>query len=709
MRRQSFVWSIPGLVALAALPLAAACGASSEAPPAAPAPPPPPPAPVASAAPAPAAHPAAPPAPPGIEEASLDTSVSPCDDFFQYACGGWVKANPIPEDQSSWTRFNLLAEDNRKVLKEILERDATNPPADEAYAKVLGDDYAACMDEAGVEKDGLHALAPALAQIEAVKDVPGLSREVARLHKMGAYPFFVFGAQQDYKDATQEISVLDQRGLGMPDRDYYLKDDAKTVSIREKYLAHVERVFTLLGDKPEVAKKEAAAVFALEKSLASDQMSRVDHRDPGKTYHRMTPPELGKVAQTFKWDLYFSEVGAPSSLKAVNVTVPDYVASFDKRFAAATKDSWAGEIRPYLRFTLVRSYAENLPKRFVEEEFAFKKDLTGQEKIDPRWRRCVKSVDQGMGEALAIPYVKQKFGLDGKQATLAEVKSIEVAMQADLQQLAWMDEATRARAMEKVHKIANKIGFPGKWRNYDALKIDRKSHAANQLRAVEFETKRDLAKIGKPVDHDEWEMTPPTVNAYYEASLNEMVFPAGILQVPFFSLTRPQAVNMGGIGMVMGHELTHGFDDQGRKFDGDGNMIDWWTPSVSTEFDKRASCVADQFDGYTAVDDVHLNGKLTLGENLADLGGLKLALATLRTGGASSAEADRQFFLGYAQVWCGARRPEVSRMFARVDPHSTPRWRVNGPLSNMPDFSNAFSCQAGDAMVRPPEKQCTVW
>ena len=701
MRRLSLVWSIP------ALALAAACGASSEAPPAAPAAQTPP---VPNVAPPPttAAHAPAPPAPPGVEEASLDTSVSPCDDFFQYACGGWIKANPIPEDQSSWTRFNALAEDNLKVLRDVLERDATNPPADEAYSKVIGDFYGGCMDEAAVEKDGLRSLAPELAKIDGVKDIASLSREVGHMHAMDVFPYFLFTSQQDFKDATQQIAVVDQRGLGMPDRDYYLKTEARDVALREKYAAHVERVFVLLGDKPEVAKKEAAAVVALEKSLATDQLSRVDRRDPAKIYHLTTAADLAKTAPTFKWDVFFKEAGAakPASL---NVTVPDYFASFDKHLASLPKDAWASEIRPYLRFTLVRSYADALPKRFVDEEFSFHKELTGQEKDDPRWRRCVHAVDNGMGEALAIPFVKQKFGADGKQAAEAEVKNIEAAMEADLPKLAWMDDATRARALEKVHKIANMIGFPEKWRNYDSLKIDRKTNVGNQMRAALFDVKRELAKIGKPVDHAEWGMTPPTVNAYYNPSKNEMVFPAGILEPPFFSVSRPLAVNVGGIGMVMGHELTHGFDDQGRKFDGAGNLTDWWTPSVSGDFDKRASCVSDQFDGYVIVDDIHVNGKLTLGENLADLGGLKLALSTLRTSGASTPEADRQFFIGYAQVWCGERRPELARMRARTDPHSPPRWRVNGPTSNMPDFANAFSCQAGDAMVRPAEKQCSVW
>ncbi len=457
MRRLSFVWSVPALALVAAA--AAACGASSEAPPAAPVTAPPP-APVASAAPAaPAPHAPTPPAPPGVEEASLDPSASPCDDFFQYACGGWVKANPIPEDQSGWTRFNALAEDNLKVLRDILERDQKTPAADEKYAKTLGDYYGACMDEAGVEKDGLRALAPEFARIDGVKDVASLSREVGRLHAMGAYPYFILSSAQDFKDATQEIAELDQHGLGMPDRDYYLKDDEKTAATRDKYIAHVERLFGLLGDKPDAAKKEAASVYALEKALATAQISRVEHRDPVKTYHRMTQAELAKLAQTFQWDAYFKELGAPA-VPAINVRVPDYVAAFDGRFAGAAKDVWATEVRPYLRYTLARAYSNQLPQRFVDEAFAFRKELTGQEKIDPRWRRCVRSVDDGMGEALAISYVKQKFGGEAKPVAVAEVKAIEEAMQADLHDLKWMDDATRARALDKVSKVANMIGYP---------------------------------------------------------------------------------------------------------------------------------------------------------------------------------------------------------------------------------------------------------
>ncbi|MGO8995977.1 MAG: M13 family metallopeptidase [Polyangiaceae bacterium] len=702
MRRLSPIWSIP------ALSLAAACGASSQGTPAAAPSNPAPVTTVQSAFAPPPAHLPAPPLPTGIDAASIDPSVSPCNDFYQYACGGWTKANPIPSDQVAWETASVLDENNKELQKQILERDVASPPADQPYSKALGDFYGACMDEAAVEKDGLRGIAPELGRIAQVNDATSLSREVGRLHSIGVYPYFAVASEQDYKDATEMIAQVEQRGLGLPDRDYYLKDDARTVAMQQKYVAHVERVFTLLGDKPELAKKEAQAVFALERSLATDQMSRVDERDPAKVYHRMTPGELAKVAPTFKWDTYFKELGAPA-LKALNVHAPAYVATIDKLVAEANKAAWADQIRPYLRFTLERSYAESLPKAFVDEAFAFRKELTGQEKIDPRWRRCVRAVDRGMGEALAVPFVKEKFGEAGKQLAQTEVKGIEEAMEADLKQLSWMDETTRARALEKAHKVANMIGFPDHWRNYDALKIDRKSNVLNHMHSAAFEKHRDLAKIGKPVDRSEWDMTPPTVNAYYDPSMNEMVFPAGILQPPFFAVTRPAAANIGAIGSIMGHELTHGFDDEGRKFDGNGNMIDWWTDSVSADFDKRASCVADQFDSYVAVDDVHVNGKLTLGENLADLGGLKLALGLARKSAPAVAETDRQFFLSFAQAWCGDIRPELLRVITKVDPHSPAKWRVNGPLSNMSDFANAFSCRAGDAMVRPPEKQCSVW
>ncbi|HEY2510518.1 MAG TPA: M13 family metallopeptidase [Polyangiaceae bacterium] len=706
MRRISQVWSMP-FAALAASFAAVACGAAQDTKPATPATAATPaPAPTAEV-PAPAAHAPAPALPPGIESASIDTSVAPCDDFFQYACGGWVKSHPIPEDQAGWGRFNVLAEQNELALKDILEQDRTKPGT-EPYSKALGDFYDSCIDEAKVEKDGLKAIEPTLKEIQGVKDAAGLARAMAKMHLMGVYPFFNLSPEQDFKDATQMIAAIDQAGLGLPDRDYYLKDDAKMATMRDAYVAHAERVFGLLGDKPEVAKQEAQALFTFEKSLAEPQMARVDKRDPNKIYHRMDRAELAKTAPGFAWDAYFKEMGFPG-ITAINVYEPTYLAAVDKKLAGATKATWENELRPYLRFHLATGFAKVLPKRFVDEAFSFEKQLTGAEKLPPRWKQCVRAVDRGMGEALAIPFVKAKLGAEGKQATSNAIADIETAMLADLAKVTWMDDATRAKAIEKVHKIANKIGYPDVWRKYDTLKVDRASYAANAARSSTVETKRQLARIGKPVDRNEWGLTPPTVNAYYNPSLNEMVFPAGILQTPFYTQGAPVAVNFGGIGMVMGHELTHGFDDEGRQFDGSGNLTDWWGPKVVTEFEHRASCVADQFDGYVAVDDLHLNGKLTLGENIADLGGIKLALTALHSKGQATPEQDRQFFLGYAQSWCQSQRPELSRVRVRVDPHSPPKFRVNGPLSNTPDFAAAFSCQAGDAMVRAGDKACTVW
>ena len=657
----------------------------------------------------PAAHPPAPPVPPGVELSSLDAAISPCDDFFGYACGGWNKANPIPEDQGRWGRFNQLAEQNELALRAILEQDA-KPGATGPYAKALGDFYSSCMDEAAVEKDGTKALAPRLAEIARIADAKSLARVTANILLAGGHPFIEVGAEQDAKDATQMIAGVDQAGLGMPDRDYYLKDDEKTVHVRDAYSTHVEKVFQLLGDTESQAKEEAASVLKLEKVLAQAQISRVEHRDPAKVYHKVDRAGLAHAAPAFDWDAFWKELGRPE-VTAINLAVPSYVTAAFAPLAGGQPAAWLGPYKSYLRWHYVMPYQRVLTQKFLDESFAFDKELTGAAKIEPRWKRCVRAVDRGLGEALAIPFVQQKLGDEGKATTQAIVKEIEAAMEEDLESLSWMDAATREKAEIKVRKLFNKIGYPDSWRNYDALaaKVQRRSYASNFYEAGRFDALRDLAEIGKPVDRAEWHMTPPTVNAYYNPPLNEMVFPAGILQPPFYANGAPVAVNFGGLGMVAGRELTHGFDDEGRQYDADGNLKDWWTPAVSQAFDQRAACVADQFDGYVAVDDLHVNGKLTLGENLADLGGAKLALAVLHEREPVSVEADRQFFFGVSQIWCGSMRPEMARVRVRTDPHSPAKYRVNGPLSNMPEFAKAFSCQPGDTMVRPEEKRCAVW
>jgi putative endopeptidase len=698
MRRTLLVGSC--LVSVVALAMACAeepAPVVAPPPPVAPAPPPIPP------------HAATPPLPPGVELSSLDPKTSPCDDFFQYACGGWNAAHPIPADQGRWGRFNALAEQNEMALRDILQKDAAEKPVkgkDAGYTKALGDFYASCMDEAGVEKDGLRALQPLLHEIDAVSDANSLARAVADLQLAGAEPFFGVSSDQDAKDATTMLATLDQGGLGLPDRDYYSNNDAKTVHVRMAYLAHLAHVFQLLGEKAPQATADAVSVLSLETQLAAAQMSRVDRRDPQKVYHKMDRAGVAAAAPGFAWDTYFRELGAPK-VAVINLAVPAYFSATFPAPGRHAKSNAAAAYRPYLRWQLVRAYQQRLPAAFVDEAFSFDKELTGAAKILPRWKRCVHAVDGGMGEALAIPFVSATLGVEGKQVTQGMVKQIETAMKTDLATLGWMDAATRAKAEEKVAKLMNKIGYPDAWRNYDHLvpKIKRTSYAANVAAASRFELQRKLAQVGKPVDRTEWDMTPPTVNAYYNPSMNEMVFPAGILQSPFYSKAAPAAVNFGGLGMVMGHELTHGFDDEGRQFDADGNLKSWW----SADFDKRASCVSNQFDGYVAVDDSHVNGKLTLGENLADLGGAKLALAVMHTASTPSDEADRQFFFGIAQIWCGSMRPEMQRVRVKTDPHSPAKFRVNGPLSNMPEFAHAFSCRAGDPMVRSDATRCQVW
>jgi putative endopeptidase len=656
-------------------------------------------------------EPAAPPAASspvvGIDESIIDPAVSPCDDFFQYACGKWLEKTPIPADRAQWSRgFSTIEERNLLELRTILEA-AQRGEGGDPYTDKLGAFFGACMNEPQIEANAPKDLKVLLARIDAVKSPTALVDEVARMHLGGSGALFGFGSQQDFKDATQVIGVLDQRGLGLPDRDYYLKEDGKFPELRKAYEAHVTRMLTLAGAPAAKAAAQAQTVLKIEKALAEASMARVDRRDPNKVYHRLELAGIQQKAPRFEWTRYLRELGHPD-IKQINVTAPDFFAALNTLLQKTSLADW----KVYLKWHLVHALAPALNNAFVDENFAFYgKTLNGTDSLEPRWKRCVHGADGALGEALGQAFVRKTFGDEGKARTRAIVQHIEEAMGRNLDQLAWMDDATRKQAHEKLHNVANKIGFPDKWRNYDDLSISKESTVQNFINANTFEAHRDLTKVGKPLDRTEWEMTPPTVNAYYNPLLNEMVFPAGILQPPFFDQPNPMPVNYGAIGMVMGHELTHGFDDQGRRFDAKGNLRDWWSPQINQEFERRAACVSTQYSGYVPIDDLHLNGKLTLGENIADLGGLKLAHAALvahRPAPQSGKYSDDQlFFLGYAQSWCTKRRPENERMRVTVDPHSPPRFRVNGPLSNLPEFANAFSCKAGAKMIR--KDQCAVW
>ena len=650
---------------------------------------------------------------PPLDEASLDRSISPCDDFFRFACGGWIAAHPIPADKPRWGRFDELAERNLQVLRGILDAAAkgARDPAD-PFAEQVAAFYATCMDEGAVERDGLGALAAEWSHVDAVSDRDGLVAELARLGGDGVAVPFAFTSGQDLKDATQVIAWVYQAGLGLPDRDYYLSADERHARIRALYAAHVERMLALAGVPASDAAAQAADVVALETELARSHWTRVEMRDPRRTYNRVDRAGLERLAPQLPWGRWLAGVGAPG-VDAIAVSTPRTIEAVGRLFAEAPLPRW----KAYLRWHLLTkaTAARALPRSFVEERFAFTSTaFTGAKELEPRWKSCVKQTDAALGEALGRTYVRLHFGEDAKARTVQLVSQLEKAMDEDLSAIAWMDAPTRERALEKLRLVANKIGFPDRWRDYSSMRVGRSSHLANALAASAFEERRQLAKIGKPVDRGEWEMSPPTVNAYYSPSLNEMVFPAGILQPPFWNLVAPEPVNLGAIGMVVGHELTHGFDDEGRKLDGHGNLSDWWTPGVGERFEERASCLVRQYGAYEPVPGAHLDGALTLGENIADLGGLKLAGAALRHAQVAPATVagftpDQQLFVGMAQIWCSATREPFARMLAVTDPHAPPRFRVNGTLANTPAFARAFQCREGSPMARPAAERCEVW
>jgi putative endopeptidase len=647
----------------------------------------------------------------GFDTANLDKTCKPCDDFYQFAMGGWMKGNPIPPEYSVWGSFSQLADKNQKNLREILEAAASAKSAPGSNEQKIGDFYMSCMDTAAIDAAGAKPIEPELTQIAAVQTLADLQAETARLHGMGVGVLFRFNSTQDAKDSTQEIGAAFQGGLGLPEREYYLKQDQKSAKLREAYEKHLANMLTLLGDPADVSGTEAAAVMKMETALATASMKNTDLRDPDKTYHKMTLTELKALTPDFSWESYFKAVGHPD-LKEINVGQPDFFKALDGQLTATPIADW----KTYLRWHLVNSAASGLSEKFVNEEFDFRgKTLTGAKEIQPRWKRCVQATDRHLGEALGQVYVQKYFPPAAKARALEMVHNLLAALKDDLQTLPWMGAETRAQATAKLEAFMLKIGYTDKWRDYSALKIDRRSYAENMVRASEFDFARRLGKIGKPVDRTEWGMTPSTVNAYNNSSMNEIVFPAGIMQPPFYDPNADDAVNYGGMGAVIGHEITHGFDDHGSKFDGKGNLKDWWTPEDLKNFNARAKCVSDQFDGYVVDGDLHENGKLVLGESIADLGGLAIAYAAYekslqgkpRPPDKDGFTPEQRFFLGWAQVWGANQRIEYARLMANTNPHPLGRFRSNGPLSNMAEFAKAFGCKHGDAMVR--EQACKIW
>jgi putative endopeptidase len=651
---------------------------------------------------------------PVLNLSSMDKTVDPCVDFYTYSCGGWMKSNPIPPDQSSWSAYGKLQDENLAQLRTILEEAASATAQTDPVRRKIGDYYSACMDEAAIEKLGAQPLAPELKRIAGLKS----KSEFAEYLATGQFPTSIYGSgslfsfrsTQDANNSSEVIAEADQGGLGLPDRDYYFKDDPKSIELRKAYLAHVQKMFELLGDKPEQAAAEAAIVMRIETALAQAHLTRVDRRDPHKLYHRMKVSELEELSPAFDWKIYLTKNGL-GAIESLNVAVPDFFRTMNTNLEKEGLPDW----KVYLRWHATHNAASNLSSAFDRENFNFYgKILRGREELPPRWKRCTNDVDNDLGEALGQAYVAKYFSPEAKLAAVKMVKEIEAAMQSEIQALPWMGAATRQQALIKLQAIANKVGYPDAWRDYSPLTIVRSDEMGNSERAAWFEFRRQLAKVGKPVDRGEWTMTPPTVNAYYDPQKNDINFPAGILQPPLFSAKSDAAPNYGNTGGTMGHELTHAFDDEGSQFDEKGNLRNWWTEADRKAFEERAKCVVDQYSGYTIIDDIKINGKLTNGEDLADLGGTLLAYLAWKEDTKNQKldpvddlTPEQRFFIGYGQSWCTSTRDEEKRMRATLDPHSPDSYRANGVVSNLPEFREAFHCKVGQPMVR--EKICRVW
>jgi endothelin-converting enzyme/putative endopeptidase len=651
---------------------------------------------------------------PSLDVSAMDRTADPCEDLYQYSCGGWMKDNPLPGDQSSWSVYAKLAEDNQRYLWGLLAAAARPSAQRSATQQKIGDYFDACMDVAAVEATGAAPLAADLDGIAAIESVNDLGGYLGSIHSRAATGAMLFGTgvEQDARDSSIQIMALYAGGLGLPDRDYYLKDDAKSKERRAQYVRHIENMLILLGDTPQAARDGAAAVMRIETALANASLNVVDRRDPYKVYHRTTPASLRTLVPSIDWDDYFTALGGKPG-EWLNVTEPQ---AFQQVEALLKTESLA-DIKTYLRWTLVSNRADYLSRAFVDEDFAFyRATLLGVKEQKPRWKKCVSWVDRDLGEALGKEFVDREFPPENKAKAIAMTNQVATAMATRIQDLDWMSDETKKQALDKLGKVRNKVGFPDVWRDYTALEIKRGDLYGNASRSAVFETRRQLARIGKPVDRDEWFMTPPTVNAYYNPSMNDINFPAGVLMPPLYDLKIDDAPNYGNTGSTIGHELTHGFDDSGRQFDGDGNLRDWWTAKDAGEFEKRADCVRDQYSGYVVVDDIRINGKLTAGEDIADLGGTILAWAAWKeaTRGMQlepieGLTPDQRFFVGLAQWACENQRPENLRVSAATNPHSPGRYRINGVVVNMPEFAKAFQCKDGAALKKAPGKVCKVW